>query len=82
MRGILLSLLFTHQAWAGIFCHCALESESQHSCYQTAHHSSSAGADTDIRHSTPCSDEGDVTRRSMEGRAARRRILLLRVAAG
>jgi hypothetical protein len=60
MRGILLSLLFTHQAWAGIICHCALESESQHSCYQTAHHSSSsAGADADIRHSTPCSDGGE-----------------------
>ncbi len=60
MRGILLSLLFTHQAWAGIICHCALKSESQHVCCQTAHHSPSlAGADADMRHSTPCSDEGE-----------------------
>jgi hypothetical protein len=59
MRGILLSLLFTHQAWAGIICHCALKSESQHVCCQTAHHSPSlAGADADMRQSTPCSDEG------------------------
>jgi hypothetical protein len=59
MRGILLSLLFTHQAWAGIICHCALKGESQHVCCQTAHHSPSlAGADADINHSTPCSDEG------------------------
>jgi hypothetical protein len=59
MRGILLSLLFTHQAWAGIICHCALKSESQHVCCQTTHHSPSlAGADADMRHSTPCSDEG------------------------
>jgi hypothetical protein len=56
MRGILLSLLFTHQAWAGIICHCALKSESQHACCQTAHQSLPlAGADADIRHSTPCS---------------------------
>jgi hypothetical protein len=60
MRGIMLSLLFTHQAWAGIICHCALKSESQHVCCQTTHHSPSlAGADADIRHSTPCSDEGE-----------------------
>jgi hypothetical protein len=60
MRGILLSLLFTHQTWAGIICHCALKSESQHVCCQTAHHSPSlAGADADMRHSTPCSDEGE-----------------------
>jgi len=58
--GILLSLLFTHQAWAGIICHCALKSESQHFCCQTAHHSpSSTGAEANIRHSTPCSDEGE-----------------------
>jgi len=59
MRGILLSLLFTQQAWAGIICHCALKSESQHVCCQPAHHSPSlAGADADMRHSTPCSAEG------------------------
>ena len=60
MRGILLSLLFTHQAWAGIICHCALKSESQHVCCQTAHHSPSlAGAEADTRHSTPCSGESE-----------------------
>jgi hypothetical protein len=60
MRGILLSLLFTHQAWAGITCHCALKSESQHVCCQTAHHSPSLeGADADTRHSTPCSGESE-----------------------
>jgi hypothetical protein len=60
MRGILLSLLFTHQAWAGIICHCALKSESHHVCCQTAHHSPSLeGADADMGHSTPCSYEGE-----------------------
>ncbi len=60
MRGILLSLLFTHQAWAGIICHCALKSESQHACCQTAHRSLRlTGADADIHHSSPCSDESE-----------------------
>jgi hypothetical protein len=76
MRGILLSLLFTHQAWAGIICYCSIESESQHSCCQTAHHPPfSAGAAADIRHSTPCSDEraplpGDQRKGASEGEEA------------
>lgn len=60
MRGILLSLLFTHQSWAGVICHCARESESQHACCQTAHHAPShAEADAGTHHSTPCSDESE-----------------------
>jgi hypothetical protein len=60
MRGILLSLLLTHQAWAVIICHCVLESESQHACCQTDHYSlPMAGANADTRHSTPCPGEGE-----------------------
>jgi hypothetical protein len=60
MRGILLSLLLTHQAWAGVICHCVLESESLRACCQTDHYSPPmAGANADTRHSTPCPGEGE-----------------------
>ncbi len=60
MRAILLSLLFTHQAWAGIICHCVIETESQHACCQTAHQSQPpVETDADTHHSTHCSDKSE-----------------------
>jgi hypothetical protein len=60
LQGTLLLLLFTHQAWAGIIFHCAHESESQHVCCQTAHHSEhTAGTDAHTLSSAPCSDESE-----------------------
>ena len=65
MRGSLLLLLFTHQSWAGIVCHCALQgsaqNDSQHQCHHAAHLSKSTlGTEQEVladHHSTSCSGE-------------------------
>ncbi|MGH9835182.1 MAG: hypothetical protein ACREBD_15960 [Blastocatellia bacterium] len=38
MRASVLLLLFTHQSWAGVFCDCTHQDESQHVCCHTAQH--------------------------------------------
>ncbi len=60
LRGILLSLLFTHQTWAGIICHCALGNAPQHACCQTAHHSQrTTGTAADTHSAAPCPNESE-----------------------
>jgi hypothetical protein len=43
-QGIAILFLFTHQAWAGIVCHCQHENGAQmsHACCRAEHHSGSA----------------------------------------
>lgn len=57
MRGILLLLLFTHQAWAEIICYCAHETQPQHVCCQTAHTQHATGKEAGAHSSDSCPNE-------------------------
>jgi len=66
-HGIAIGVLLTHQAWAGIICHCQHENGAQqdsqiaHACCVSAHHSDSATTEQagETAHlSTSCSEEG------------------------